>query len=59
MMGTPESPNFKRYMHLNVPSSILYSSQDLEATYVSTNKGVDKKDTERRIFKESSGSGRN
>ena len=30
-----ENTNLKRYMHLNVHSSIICNSQDMEATYVS------------------------
>ena len=28
----PENSNLKRYMHPSVPSSTIYSSQDMEAT---------------------------
>ena len=37
-----KNTNLKRYMHPNVHSSIVYNSQDIEATHVSINKGMDK-----------------
>ena len=39
-----ESSNLKRCMHPNVHSSTIYNSQDMEATYVSTNRWMDKED---------------
>ena len=37
--------NLKRYMRPNVPSSIVFNSQDMEATQVSgLLKGIDKED---------------
>ena len=43
-IGKNESSNLKRYMHPNVNSSTLYSSQDMETTYVFFNKRMDKED---------------
>ena len=34
----------KRILHLNVLSSIVYNSQDMEATPMSIDRGVDKED---------------
>ena len=34
----------KRYMHPSVHSSTIYNSQDMEATSVSINRGMDKED---------------
>ena len=34
----------KRYVHPNVHCSTIYNSQDMEATYMSINKGMDKED---------------
>ena len=34
----------KRYMHLNVHCSTIFNSQDMEATHMSTDRGVDKED---------------
>ena len=34
----------KNYMHPNVHSSTIYNSQGIEATYISIDRGVDKKD---------------
>ena len=34
--------SLKRHMHPNVYSSIVYNSQDMEATEMSINKGMDK-----------------
>ena len=39
-----KNPNSKRYMHPNVPSSIIYDSQGMEATYVSIDRWIDKED---------------
>ena len=38
--------NLKRYMHPSVNCSIVYNSQDMEATQVSTNRWMDKEDVE-------------
>ena len=43
-MEKNENINLKKYMHPNVHSSIIYSCQDMEATYVSINRRIDKKD---------------
>ena len=40
----PENTNSKRYMHSNVHSSIIYNSQDMEATYVFINRWMEKED---------------
>ena len=37
-----ENINSKRYMHPNVHSSIIYKSQDMELTWVSNNRWMDK-----------------
>ena len=37
-----ENHNSKRYMHPNVHYSTIYNSQDMEATYMSVNRGMDK-----------------
>ena len=39
-----ENHNLKRYLHPNVHCSTVYNSQDMEATYMSTNRGMDKED---------------
>ena len=39
-----ENTNSKRYMHLYVQSSIIYNSQDVEATEVSIDRWIDKED---------------
>ena len=36
--------NLKRYMQPNVHSNIIYNCQDMEAIYVSINRGMDKED---------------
>ena len=36
--------NLKRYMHSNVHGSTIYNSQDMEATYMSTDRVMDKED---------------
>ena len=36
--------NLKRYMQPNVHCSTIYNSQDMEATQMSTNRGVDRED---------------
>ena len=36
--------NLKTYMYLNVHSSNLYNSQDMEATYMPVDRGTDKED---------------
>ena len=36
--------NSKRYMHPNVHCNTIYNSQDMEATKMSTDRGVDKED---------------
>ena len=40
-----ENSNSKRCMHPHVYSSVIYSNQDLEATYVLTDRQMDKEDT--------------
>ena len=37
-----ENTNSKRYLHPDVDSSIIYNWQDMEATYVSINRWMDK-----------------
>ena len=39
-----EKHDLKGYMHPNVHCSTIYDSQDLEATYMSIDRGMDKKD---------------
>ena len=39
--------NSKRYMHPSVHYSTIYNSQNLEATQMSINRGMDKKDVVR------------
>ena len=39
-----EKYNLKRYLHPNVHGSTIYSSQGMEATYTSINRGMDKED---------------
>ena len=39
-----ENANLKRYMHLNVHSSIIYNSQYVKATQVSINRCIVKED---------------
>ena len=39
-----ENHNLKRYMYPNVHCSSIYNSQDMEATSMSINKGMDKED---------------
>ena len=39
-----ENHNFKRYMHPNVHCSTIYNNQDMEATLISINRGMDKED---------------
>ena len=39
-----ENSNLKRYMHPSVHSCTIYNSQDMEATQVSINRGLDKED---------------
>ena len=39
-----ENTNSKRYMHPNVHSSTIFSSQDMEAIQVSTDRQMDKED---------------
>ena len=39
-----EHANRKRYMHPNVHRSTVYNSQDVEANWTSTDRGVDKED---------------
>ena len=39
-----KNTNLKRYMYPNVHSSIIYNSQDMEATEVSINRWMDKED---------------
>ena len=40
----PGNHNSKRYMHLNVHCSNIYNSQDMEATLMSIDRGVNKED---------------
>ena len=45
MMEEPrENHNSKRYMHPNVHCSTIYNSQDVEATWMPINRGMDKED---------------
>ena len=37
-----KNSNSERYMYLNVHSSTVYNSQDMEATWMSTDRGMDK-----------------
>ena len=37
-----ENHNSKRYMHPNVHCSTIYNSQDMEATWMSIKRGMDK-----------------
>ena len=39
---TQENHNSKRYMHINVHCTAIYNSQDMEATEMSINRGMDK-----------------
>ena len=39
-----ENHNSKRYMHHNVHYSTIYNSQDMEATSMPINRGMDKED---------------
>ena len=39
-----KNPNWKRYMHPSVHSSIIYSCQDMKASWVSINRWMDKGD---------------
>ena len=39
-----EKHNSKIYMHPNIHCSTIYNSQDMEATYMSVNRGTDKAD---------------
>ena len=39
-----ENSNSKRYLHPNLHCSTIHSSQDMEATQVSIDKGMDKED---------------
>ena len=39
-----KNTNLKRYMHSYVYCSIIYNSQDMEATQVPINRGMDKED---------------
>ena len=39
-----EKHNLKRYMHPNVHCNTVYNNQDIEATQISTDGGMDKKD---------------
>ena len=41
---TQENHNSKSYMHPSVECSTIYNSQDMEATYMSTDRGMDKED---------------
>ena len=42
--GKNKNNNLKRYTHPSVHSSIIYNSQDMEATYVFINRQMDKED---------------
>ena len=37
-----ENHNLKRFKHLNVHCSIIYNSQDMEETWMSINRGINK-----------------
>ena len=39
-----ENYNLKKYMHSNVHCSTIHSSQDMETTWMSMNRGMDKED---------------
>ena len=39
-----EKHNLKRYMHSSVHCSTIYNSQDMEATQISIDRGMDKED---------------
>ena len=39
-----ENSNLKRYMHLNIHRRTIYNSQDMEATWMSTSREMDKED---------------
>ena len=39
-----KNSNSKTYMHLNVHSNSIYNSEELEATQVTINRGMDKED---------------
>jgi len=39
-----KNSNSERFMYLNVHSSTVYNSQDMEATWMSTDRGMDKDD---------------
>ena len=43
-MQKKKPSNLKRYMHPNVHSSTIYSSQDIEAIQMSIDRGMDKED---------------
>ena len=40
----PQKNNLRRYMHPNLHWSTIYNSQDMEAIYMSVNRGIDKGD---------------
>ena len=40
----PQKNNLRRYMHPNLHRSTIYNSQDMEAIYMSINRGMDKGD---------------
>ena len=42
-----KNSNWKRYTQPNVHSSTIYNNQDMEATYMSINRGMDKEDVVR------------
>ena len=39
-----ENRNSKIYMHPNVQCNTIYNSQDMETTFMSINRGIDKRD---------------
>ena len=41
---TWRKPYLKKYMHFNVHCISIYNSQDMEATSMPTNRGMDKED---------------
>ena len=43
-MGTGENHNLKRYVHPSVHCHTIYSGQDMEATSMSMDRGMDKED---------------
>ena len=39
-----ENHNLKRYMHSNIHGNTIYNSNDMEATYMCSDRGMDKED---------------